>query len=199
MLKNKILLLLAAITGIVSVNAQSLNSSPYTRYGLGDQVKLTSTPFIGMGGASIAMSSYRYINFANPATYGTVIRYNPIFDAGFMGKTSNLNTESSSYNSATVALRNFSLLMPISKRTGFVIGLMPYSNTGYDITNQDPNDANSYILSLTVLIRSRYLPHLWRQCTLTRSLLPTEVTTLLASKSTHSLAQIQPKQKERPS
>lgn len=143
MLRNKVTILIAAITGLTSVNAQSLNSSPYTRYGLGDQVKLTSTPYIGMGGASIAMSSYRYINFANPATYGNVIRYNPIFDAGFMGKTSSLKTENSSYNSTTVALRNFSLLMPISQKTGLVFGLMPYSNTGYDITNTDPNEGDT--------------------------------------------------------
>ncbi len=143
MLKSKILILLTVITGLGSVNAQSLNSSPYTRYGLGDQVKLTSTPYTGMGGASIAMSSFRYINFSNPATYGTVIRYNPIFDAGFMGKTSVLKTDASSYSATTVALRNFSLLMPISKRTGFVIGLMPYSNTGYDISNSDPNDGDT--------------------------------------------------------
>lgn len=143
MLKNKVIILFAAIASLASVNAQSLNSSPYTRYGLGDQVKLTSTPYIGMGGASIAMSSYRYINFANPATYGTVIRYNPIFDAGFMGKTSSLKTTESSYNSTTVALRNFSLLMPISKKTGLVFGLMPFSNTGYDITNADPNDGDT--------------------------------------------------------
>lgn len=143
MLRNKVILLLIVITGLVSVNAQSLSSSPYTRYGLGDQVKLTSTPYIGMGGASIAMSSYRHINFANPATYGTVIRYNPVFDAGFMGKTSALKTANSSYNATTVALRNFSLLMPITKRTGVVFGLMPYSNTGYDITNSDPNEGDT--------------------------------------------------------
>ncbi len=147
MLKIRFILFFTAIIGWCGFNAQSLNSSPYTRYGLGDQVKLSSTPFIGMGGASISLANFRYINFSNPATYGTVLRYNPIFDAGFMGKTSHLKTDLNTLNSTTVALRNFSLLMPLSKKTGFVFGLMPYSNTGYEITNYEDNAGDTITYS----------------------------------------------------
>ena len=143
MLKNKVILLCLVVSGFWGVNAQNLNTSPYTRYGLGEQIKLTSTPYTGMGGASIAMAGFRFINFANPATYGTVIRYNPVFDAGFMGKASTLKTSESTYNAATVSLRNFSMLLPVSKKTGFVFGLMPYSNTGYDITNYNDNEGDT--------------------------------------------------------
>ncbi len=125
------------------VNAQSLNQSPYTRYGLGEVVKPMSTSYLGMGSASISLAGHKHINFANPASYGFVAKYSPIFDAGFMGKTSNLETSESSFNGTTVALRNFSLLMPIAKNTGLVFGLMPYSTTGYDITNKGEINGDS--------------------------------------------------------
>ncbi|MCB9197783.1 MAG: hypothetical protein H6600_04940 [Flavobacteriales bacterium] len=122
---------------------QDLNSSPYTRFGLGEQVPMVSTPFIGLGGANVAVSDFKYINFSNPATYSNTKRYSPVFDAGVMGKSSFLRSTNGSFNKTTVALRDFSLLLPISPKTGFAFGLMPYSTTGYDINDYDPNEGDT--------------------------------------------------------
>lgn len=133
------LTLLAGLTG----HGQDQNSSPYTRFGIGEQVSFMSTPFIGMGGASVSLADSRHINFSNPATYGTMRRYNPVFDAGIMGKSSFMKTDSTSQNQTTVSLRDFALMMPVSQKTGVVFGLMPYSTTGYDVNTYDPNEGDT--------------------------------------------------------
>lgn len=122
---------------------QDLNNSPYTRFGLGEQLPMVSTPYIGLGGANVAIADFKYINFANPATYSNTKQYTPVFDAGVMGKVSFLRADGSKYNQTTVALRDFALLLPISKRTGFTFGLIPYSTTGYDVNEYDPNSGDT--------------------------------------------------------
>lgn len=116
---------------------QDQNSSPYTRFGLGEQVNFISTPYIGLGGASIAIADFKHINFSNPATYSNTKRYSPVFDAGIMGKSSWLKSESGNYSQTTVSLRDFSLLLPISPKTGIAFGLMPFSTTGYNISKYE--------------------------------------------------------------
>lgn len=127
----------------LAVNAQDQNSSPYTRFGIGDQIPMVTTPFVGLGGASVAISDFKYLNYSNPATYSNTKQYSPVFDAGVMGKTSFLKSEEGSYTQTTVMLRNFSLLLPVSRKTGVAFGLLPYSTTGYDISNFDPNEGDT--------------------------------------------------------
>lgn len=137
------LLIIAGMLSTFSGYAQDQNSSPYTRFGLGEQIPMISTPYIGLGGASVAISDFKYINFSNPATYANTKQYSPVFDAGVMGKTSFLKSDQGSYTQTTVALRDFALLLPISRRTGFVFGLMPYSTAGYDISEYDANNGDT--------------------------------------------------------
>lgn len=142
MWNRNILIILSLLAGL-SHYAQDLNGSPYTRFGLGEQLPMVSTPFVGLGGANVAIADFKYINFSNAATYSNTKQYSPVFDAGVMGKTSFLRSDSGSFNKTTVALRDFAFLLPISKRTGFAFGLMPYSTAGYDINEYDPNDGDT--------------------------------------------------------
>jgi len=127
--------------------AQALNSSPYTRYGIGDISTPLNSAYFGNGGASVALGNvigrYNHINLSNPATYGLVKRYNPIFNIDIGGKYSELKTETNSDKNTIAGLKNFSLLLPVSKKTGLVFGLSPFSTTGYSI-NTNQGDSITY-------------------------------------------------------
>lgn len=153
MFNRNVLVVIGLLLGF-SLYGQDQNTSPYTRFGLGEQLPMTSTPFIGLGGASVALGTegdltqirigdFNHINFSNPATYSSVLQHSPVFDCGVMGKASLLKSDNGSYNQTTVALRDFALLLPVSKGTGFAFGLMPYSTTGYDISSYDPNEGDT--------------------------------------------------------
>jgi hypothetical protein len=135
------------ILGLVIVStqgyAQDLNSSPYTRYGLGEVFEMGNSTYTGLAGASVAIGNFRQINYANPATYGIVLRHNPTFDAGYKANILTNKTSISSQRNVVTGLRNFGLLMPISPKTGLVIGLMPYSTVGYRMENKQLFDGDT--------------------------------------------------------
>jgi len=143
MYKNKIVAFILSITLTQLSFGQMLNNSPYTRYGLGELMSTSTTPFEGFGGLSTPIANFRFVNVSNPATYSSLARNNPIFDVSVYGKLSNLKTESESVNNSTFVLRNFTLALPISKKWGVAFGLMPYSTTGYNITDYQVLDGDS--------------------------------------------------------
>ncbi len=126
-----------------NVVAQDLNSSPYTRYGLGEYFDFGTTAFAGIGGASVALATPGQINYANPATYGYVRKHMPILDAGYRVNILNNATTLSSQRNVVAGLRNFGLQLPISPRTGLVLGIMPYTTTGYKLENNQINQGDT--------------------------------------------------------
>ena len=146
---NKLLAFILAITFAQASFGQMLNNSPYTRYGLGEIMGTSTAPFSGFGGLSTPIANFRFVNVSNPATYSSLARYNPVFDVAVYGKSSTLNTENESVENSTFVLRNFTLALPIAKKWGAAFGIMPYSTTGYNITDYQVLDgdsiANNYI------------------------------------------------------
>ncbi len=140
---NKIVILLIfAFSSQFSI-AQKLNSSPYTRYGLGEIAEISTATYFGMANASVALSEFNHLNLSNPASYSSLIKYKPIFDVGISGKFQTLKTKTSSLNQKNAGLRNFSLGLPIGTKTGIAFGLMPYSTVGYDINSYNVIEADS--------------------------------------------------------
>jgi hypothetical protein len=132
---KKLLFTMIGLGTLSTISAQDQNSSPYTRYGLGQLSSTTNSAFVGMGGAGVSILDENILNYNNPATYGSAKKYKPIFNIEITGKYSSLNTSSSSYSKTTAGLKNFALLLPVSKKTGIAFGLTPYSTTGYDVTS----------------------------------------------------------------
>lgn len=132
---KKLLFTMIALSTLGTTIAQDQNSSPYTRYGLGQLSSTTNSAFVGIGSAGVSILDENILNYNNPATYGSAKRYKPIFNIEISGKNSNLRTTESSYSKTTVGLKNFSLLLPVSKKTGIAFGMTPYSTTGYDVTS----------------------------------------------------------------
>ena len=140
---NKLLAFILAIILTQASYGQMLNNSPYTRYGLGEIMGTSTAPFSGFGGLSAPIADFKFVNVSNPATYSSLARYNPIFDVAVYGKSSNLKTGSESVKNSTFVLRNFTLALPIAKKWGAAFGLMPYSTTGYNITDYQVLDGDS--------------------------------------------------------
>lgn len=130
----------------LTIPSQVLNNSPYTRYGLGEFIQPSTATFAGMSGTGVALSNVRHINFSNPATYSYLRKYNPIFDVSLMGKFSQLKSNTSTSNT-TIGLRDFGLLLPVTKRGGIALALTPFSNTGYQINTYETLNEDSITYS----------------------------------------------------
>jgi hypothetical protein len=146
---NRFFILIIGLFSSLSLVAQDLNNSPYTRYGLGEVFDFGNSAYSGIGNASVALSTLGQINYANPATYSQVRRYSPILDAGYRVNILTNQTNVSSQRNVISGLRNFGLALPISPKTGLVLGLMPYSTTGYNLQNKQLNgtDTITYLYS----------------------------------------------------
>jgi len=131
---------------LISINqkevlGQDLNSSPYTRYGIGAIEEPITTPFFG-NGLTTAQSSFFTLNISNPASYASLTKYNPVFNVDINSTNSKFSTESNSSRKNVSGLKTFAIGLPVGKRTGVAFGVTPYSTMGYDITSKDSLDGD---------------------------------------------------------
>jgi hypothetical protein len=133
----KLLLLLTLFS--LSVSAQNLTNSAYSRYGIGDLQFTGFTTNRAMGGISQGYNNPYVMNYSNPASY-----------AGIKITAIQIGASSSSYVQQTSVARQkgnntnfayFILGFPIKKWWGTSLGLLPYSAVGYKI-NTSGNSTN---------------------------------------------------------
>lgn len=130
---------------LCGISAQAQNPavlstvSPYSRYGLGDFQFNGSLINNGMGGGGIGLRNDslipQYINFLNPAslTSHPLVNYE-------IGVSSNTVKVSDGVNYGTfnrTTLSHFALAFPVTKAWGAAVGLVPYTNVGYNIAVDD--------------------------------------------------------------
>ena len=134
----------------LGANAQSAftistTSSPYSAFGIGTLESQLLPQNMAMGGIATAInriSQYNNINPENPASYGT-INYTTI-DAGiyggvdFLGQSGQANSNNSAFRLSHVAFA-----IPVTKRSAFSFGLLPYSSMGYNYVVSRPNGFGS--------------------------------------------------------
>ena len=77
MLRLKIGLII--IVSFHSVFGQQVNTSPFSRYGVGEINNVISASYLGFSNSSIAFSDPQFINISNPASYSRMRKYNPLF------------------------------------------------------------------------------------------------------------------------
>ena len=146
----KFLTTLSAFFMCLSLFGQNLNTSPYTRFGLGEVNKPLTTHYLGMGGLSVSYADFQQVNISNPATYSTFKKNNPVYDLGITGKFSNYraetNGEINTSQGNNFSLNNMLIGLPITKRCGVTFGILPYSTVGYDISSNTllSNDTVTY-------------------------------------------------------
>jgi hypothetical protein len=133
--------LLAIIVFQARSQSTATTSSPYSKYGLGDIVPQTLPQNIGMGDISVATNStsgYFNIDPLNPASYGS--DHLTVIDVGLYSNILTLNqTGQSSQTNANFRLSHVAFAFPITKRSAFSFGLLPYSELGYNYTTTRKN------------------------------------------------------------
>ena len=139
------IILLIALS--ISFKAQDLNTSPFSRYGLGELNTVLSTHYLGLSNASNSFSDPQNINIANPASYAGFFKHNPIFDVSVAGKSSlyrsNYSNQENSSSASNLGLNNMLIGLPIQKNLGLVLGIIPYSSMGYNAESNQTLDSNS--------------------------------------------------------
>ena len=121
-----------------SIKSQINTYSPYSSFGLGQLYNCNSVSNISMGGLSISVSDPYSINYMNPATYSFLNQTS--FEVGFRSSSFHMSQDNLSQNNFVAGLSNIGLGFPISDKIGLVVGLLPYSSVGYNVTSQVVND-----------------------------------------------------------
>lgn len=139
MIKHLSTALFLVIASVATVFGQSSNISPYSRFGLGDIHDNNHTEQFSMGGLSIPVNDPFALNVANPATYHNLAR--PLFGVGMRMHLLNINTASATGSNQNHNINNLAVAFPIiRKKWGLTAGIMPFSTTGYNISQQSQSD-----------------------------------------------------------
>lgn len=131
--KNKIALFLCSILSL-HAGAQSFTSSPYSRFGIGDLSSNSFQPGVAMGGTSIAQRSNHSVNSLNPASYTAFDSLSFVFDISVTNKNVKYLTNTQNSKDNNTGLNHFAAGFPITKKWFGSFGLIPFSNTGYNIS-----------------------------------------------------------------
>ncbi len=144
MIKRFLVVVLVTISA--SLGAQRNSSSPYSFFGIGEDVSRTTVEQASMGGIGVALKDISHLNFINPAANADL----RVATYAIGGELSLLNIKSSASEDSgnTTSLRYVALGFPIGKNAGFSAGLQPVSNVGYAILNS-VNDTNGDFLEAT--------------------------------------------------
>jgi long-subunit fatty acid transport protein len=141
---NKLFITLAiAIGSVASLMAQNTTMSPYSRYGYGTLGDNATSAQRAMGSTGYAMNSGRQINVMNPASYAAIDSTTFLFDMG-VDFTSLWSTEGSTHEqNFGGGLDYITLQVPIGKRMGASVGMVPFGSVGYSFGNTITNGTAS--------------------------------------------------------
>ena len=117
--------------------AQLGTSSPYSRFGLGDLQGNMFPEYNALGGGVTALNNAYSINPYNPATYNSFGTNSFLLSTGGIHKTTNMQNISESQITNNTSFSHLAIAFPISKKTGVSIGMLPYSNIGYELNSRN--------------------------------------------------------------
>jgi hypothetical protein len=121
---------------IVEARAQSTatTSSPYSRYGIGDFSDQLFPQNIAMGGIATAtnnLGNYNNVNVINPASLGYI--HYTVIDAGIGADFLTLKENGfGSEKNSNFKLSHIAFALPITPHSAINLGLVPYSQMGYN-------------------------------------------------------------------
>jgi hypothetical protein len=131
--RHKLLLPAALLFCVFTLQAQVKISSPYSIYGIGNLYGVSSQMNMSIGGAATAFSSPYFINPANPASYMAFDTNSFVFDGAFNLRSGTLKTTDQSQKTRFGTLSNLYFGFPVTHWWKASLGVMPYSNVGYEM------------------------------------------------------------------
>jgi len=118
--------------------SQANISSPYSRYGVGELWhNHYSVTLASMGNVGLAIRSDNYLNVKNPASYTGFDSTSFLFNVSALGMFTTLKTTEISQNADYGSLGYILFGLPITKRWRASFGLIPFSNMGYLVYNEE--------------------------------------------------------------
>jgi hypothetical protein len=135
---KKLLFAFLLIFSIIPVNnfAQINIASPYSRFGLGDITGDNNAWNFSMGETGIGMRSPSHVNYINPASYTAFDSTSFVFEGAFISDFMTLNSTLQSQSRNYTSLAHILFGMPVTHWWKTTLGLVPFSNVGYNILNQ---------------------------------------------------------------
>lgn len=132
----RIIVLFLCIVMIQALKAQNNTISPYSRYGIGDVVNKNFSQSNAMGGVTIGLRTPYHLNIANPASYSAIDTLSFIFEFGLKDKITQLRTSDLDHTFNDINLEYLSVGFPVIKWWASSIGVIPFSNVGYNIKDE---------------------------------------------------------------
>jgi hypothetical protein len=136
MSKLKYICAAVALVATFSAQAQVTVQSPYSKFGVGNLKNPLLPQLRGMGGISTGVFRSSYtdnINMQNPASYAGIAL--TTLDIGMGGSYTTLKTGSLSESDFNASLSHVAMAFPVTKKSALSIGLLPYSELGYNFKN----------------------------------------------------------------
>ena len=121
--------------------AQNGTMSPYSRFGYGILSDNATSAQRAMGGVGYAMQSGRQTNVMNPASYAAIDSLTFLFDMGVDFTTLKSNEGGRKQTDYGGGLDYITMQVPIGKRMGASVGLLPYASVGYSFGSEIKNGA----------------------------------------------------------
>ena len=128
---------------LLSVLAFSQEIEPYSRFALGQTANSVFSASKGMGGLAAAYRDQFYINFLNPASYSSLSLTTLETGVKFTTQKIKDGQTGKSYRAGDGFFDHFALGVPIGKRAGLSMGLLPYSYMQYDFEQTKIYDIGS--------------------------------------------------------
>ncbi|MEA3504818.1 MAG: hypothetical protein U9R32_06425 [Bacteroidota bacterium] len=128
------IVLIFVVFFVTNLQAQVNYGSPYSRFGIGDINRTNNPVYQSMGGLSIGVKDAFHINYMNPASYTAIDSMSFIVEGGAFSRISEWKTVDESENSEFSSLGNLSIAFPITSSYKMSVGIVPYSNVGYQLT-----------------------------------------------------------------
>ncbi len=135
MLKQLFLLVFNTIS-CFTMWAQTTSSSPYSTAGIGEEGALPEAHYGGMGNISSISFDSTLINTYNPSSYSLLSYGQPLFSVGVTSRFSTYSNSSGSFNGKTTGISNITMAIPIGNRFGIALGLKPFTQKGYNLSQR---------------------------------------------------------------
>lgn len=131
----KALSILAVALFTLPIFAENGMNSPYTRYGFGQLSMMEVGVNKGMGGTGIGMQNNSQINMLNPASYAAVDTLTFLLDVGMSLHNANFAEGNVKMNARNTTFDYIAMQFRLMPKLGMTIGMMPFSNIGYNFSN----------------------------------------------------------------
>ena len=108
--------------------------SPYSVFGPGQMHQGGTAWNRGMGGVGIAARNHRFVNILNPASVTARDSLSFMADFGLDGRISLFTEGDKKALNTTFNIDDFVISFPMWRHSAFMVGLMPVSDVGYNIS-----------------------------------------------------------------